>query len=93
MVVGGVIATVIIAAAHPLYDSFWEQWGSAIADSFVAIGVVTEIKFGQMAGLRQNELRRRSDERVAEANARAAQATKDAAETRERAAQIEKLTA
>jgi hypothetical protein len=70
----GVIATVVIAIIHPRYDSFLEQWGSAIADSLVAVGVAIEIKFGQMAGLRQNELRRRSDEKVAEASERAARA-------------------
>ena len=51
-----------------------ERWGSVIADSLVAIGVALEIKFGQMAGLRQRKLRRRSDEIAAKANARAAEA-------------------
>jgi hypothetical protein len=93
LVFAGVAATVAIAIVHPEYDSFLEQWGSAIADSLVAAGVAIEIKFGQMAGLRQNELKRRSDEKVAEANNIAAQATKDAADARERTALLEKLTA
>jgi hypothetical protein len=79
LVIFGVIATVTIAAVHPQYDSFLEQWGSAIADGLVAVGVAIEIKFGQMAGLRQDELRRRSDEKVAEANARAAEANERSA--------------
>ena len=74
LVVVGVIAEVAIAAIHPPYDSFWDQWGSSIANGLVAIGVALEIKLGQMAGLRQNELKRRSDEKVGEANARAAEA-------------------
>lgn len=74
LVVVGVIAEVVIAVIHPPYDSFWEQWGSSLANSLVAIGVALEIKFGQMAGIRQNEIKRRSDEKVAEANARAAEA-------------------
>jgi hypothetical protein len=74
LVVLGVLAEVAIAAIHPPYDSFLEQWGSTVANSLIAIGVVTEIRFGQMAGLRQSELMRRSDERVAEANTRAANA-------------------
>jgi hypothetical protein len=74
LVVVGVIAEVVIAVMHPPYDSFWEQWGSSVANSLVAIGVALEIKLGQMAGLRQNELKRRSDAKVAEANIRAAEA-------------------
>jgi hypothetical protein len=74
LVVVGVIAEVAIAAMHPPYDSFWEQWGSSVANGLVAIGVVLEIKFGQMAGLRQNELKRRSDENIAAATERAAAA-------------------
>lgn len=93
MVLIGVAATVAIAAIHPLYDSFWERWGSAIADSLVVIGVFIEIRFSQLAGLRHGELKRRSDERVAEANQSAAQAIKDAAEARERTAEVERLTA
>jgi len=75
LVVVGVIAEVAIAAIHPPYDSFLEQWGSSLANSLVAIGVGLEIKFGQMAGLRQSELKRRSDEEVAAANQEAKQAS------------------
>ena len=76
------IAEVIIAACHPPYDSFWEQWGSSLANGLIAIGVATEIKLGQMAGLRQSELRRRSDEKVATALERAAKAETDLIEFR-----------
>jgi len=78
LVVVGVIAELAIAAWHPPYDSFWEQWGSSVANGLIAIGVAFEIKFGQMAGLRQSELRRRSEEKVAEANLRAATALEGA---------------
>jgi hypothetical protein len=95
LVVVGVIAEVAIAALHPPYDSFWEQWGSSLANSVVAIGVALEIKFGQMAGLRQNELKRRSDENVAaaeirasEANAAAIKATENAAKATERTVEL-----
>lgn len=70
----GVIAEILIAAFHPPYDSFWDQWGTSVANSLIAIGVALEIKFGQMAGLRQTELRRRSDEKVAAATDRATRA-------------------
>ncbi len=68
LVVFGVIITVFIAALHPAYDSFWEQWGSAVAEGLVAIGVIVEIGFSSMAGLRQSELIRRSRERAEIAN-------------------------
>lgn len=80
LVIVGVVVTVAIAAIHPEYDSWLEQWGTAIADSFVAIGVAVEIKFGQMAGLRHNELKRRSDILVGVANERASEANAKAAE-------------
>jgi hypothetical protein len=66
-----------------------DQWGSSIANGFVAIGVAFEIKFGQMAGLRQNELRRRSDEKAVDANARAEEANRKAQEA---ALELAKLT-
>jgi hypothetical protein len=73
----GVFVAVAIAAFHPPYDSFLEQWGSAFADGLVAIGVAIEIKFGQMAGVRQGELRRRSNDRLAGAETRAAEAQEE----------------
>jgi hypothetical protein len=90
LVVIGVFATVAIAAWHPLYNSWLEQWGSAISDSLVAIGVAVEIRFGQMAGLRHNELRRRSDIIVATANERAAEASQRARDAELRLALLEK---
>jgi hypothetical protein len=80
-----VLAELAIAAIHPAYDSFWERWGSSFAGGLVAIGVAFEIKFGQMAGLRQNELKRRSDQKVGDANARAAEAEAHAAEANQKA--------
>jgi hypothetical protein len=85
LVVVGVVAAILIAACHPAYDSFWEQWGSALADGMVALGVVGEIKFGLMASVRQDELQRRLRDRVAEANARAAEANARAAEANRKA--------
>jgi hypothetical protein len=80
LVIVGVAAEVAIAAIHPPYDSFLEQWGSSLANSLVAIGVALEIIFSRMAGLRQNELKRRSDERVSAANVRAEEANQKAQE-------------
>jgi hypothetical protein len=93
LVVAGVAAEVAIAAYHPLYDSWIEQWGSALANSLVAIGVMFEIMFARLAGLRQSELIRRSSAEAAAANERAGAAEQEAAAARERAAKIEELTA
>jgi hypothetical protein len=84
--VAGVVAEFIIAGIHPLYDSFLEQWGSAIAGAIVAIGIVGEIAFGVWDSRIQTELRNRSNER-------AAQLEKDAAGARERVAEIEQVAA
>jgi hypothetical protein len=89
LVIVGVAAEVAIAAIHPPYDSFLEQWGSSLANSLVALGVAIEIIFSRLAGLRQNELKRRSDERVAAANARAEEANQKAQEA---ALQLARLT-
>lgn len=80
LVVVGVLGEVAIAAIHPPYDSFLEQWGSSLANSLVALGVGLEIILGQMAGRRQSELKRRSDERVGAANVRAEEANQKAQE-------------
>ena len=88
LVIVGVAATVVIAAIHPQYNSFWEQWGAAAADSLVAIGVGMEIKFGQMAGLRQSELMRRSSERVAASVTLAANANERAGIANKRAEEL-----
>jgi hypothetical protein len=93
LVVLGVFTEAAIAWFHPPYDSPWEQWGSTLANAAVVLGVAGEIQFSMMAFRRDKELKRRSDERVAEANNIAAQAIKDAATARERTAVIEKLTA
>lgn len=89
LVIFGVIATVAIAAIHPSYDSFWEQWGSAIADSLVAIGVAIEVGFGQMAKSRQNELKRRSGIIIVAANERAAEAIQKSEEERHARVKLE----
>ncbi len=80
LVIAGVIGEVAIAAIHPPYDSFLEQWGSSLANALVAIGVGAELIFARMASLRQNESKRRSDARAAEAERRAAEANQKAQE-------------
>jgi hypothetical protein len=70
----GLVIEVLIAAAHPSFDSFMEIWGSVIADSLVALGVIGELLFSAKGSRCQTELRRRSDENVVEANARAEEA-------------------
>jgi hypothetical protein len=82
LVVIGLIAEVAIAWSHPSYNSFCERWGSVLADALVTIGVAGEILFSRMAFRRDKELKRRSDEKVAESNERAATALQRAEEER-----------
>ena len=74
LVICGLVIEVIIAWYHPPYDSFWDIWGSVVADSVVAIGVVLEVTFSRLGGTRQREIKRRSDEKIAAATERAAKA-------------------
>lgn len=74
LVIAGVVAEFVIAGVHPPYDSFLEQWGSAVADALVAIGVAGEVAFGMWDGHIQTEIRRRSNDRLKEALTRAAAA-------------------
>ena len=92
-VVAGLVIKVVLAFNHAPFDSFEGIWGAVIADSMVALGVAAEILCSRLGFSRQYELQRRSDEKIAEANTIAAQATKDAADARERTALLEKLTA
>ena len=59
----GVLAEVAIAFFHPPYDSFWEQWGSVVANAVVMLGVAGEVQFSMMAFRRDKELKRRSDKK------------------------------
>jgi len=76
----GLLGELAIAASHPPYDSFLEQWGASLADALVFLGVAGEVQFGRMASRRQAELRRRSDTEIAEAKKRSAEANARAAE-------------
>lgn len=92
-VVFGLIIEVVLTAAFRHGESFIEAWGPVLADVLVALGVAAEILFARKARLQAETLQRRSDEKVAEANERAATAIREAEEARERTAQVEKLTA
>jgi hypothetical protein len=79
-VVAAVFAEAAIAWSHPSYDSAWERWGSVVANMLVALGVAGEVVFAMMAFRRDKELKRRSDEKVAEANARSSESNRLAVE-------------
>lgn len=78
LVVIGVLAEVAIAAYHPQYDSFLEQWGSTLANVLVAIGVAAEVQFGRMGRRRDAELQRRSNDKLGAAEKIAAEASERA---------------
>jgi hypothetical protein len=67
IVVVAVLGEFLIAGIHPSYDSFLEQWGTAMADAAIAIGIVGEVLFGRMDARIQTELRTRSNKKLAEA--------------------------
>jgi len=91
-IVIGLILEIGLALAFPEKKSFIENWGPVGATGLIALGVYAEIHFGRRTSAAHSELQRRSEERVAEANASAAKAQKEAAEARKRAAELERLT-
>jgi len=107
LVIAGIVGEFVIAAIHPPYDSLLGWWGPAYADLVVAVGIVCEVIAGVAAHTCQNELTRRSNDRLAQvefdngflqesaalANERAAKLEKEAAEAHERTANVELLTA
>lgn len=74
-----VVAEFAIAAIHPSYNSFLEQWGSAVADAGIAFGIVGEVLFSRKDARIQTELRSRSNKKLADAEIAAATATERAA--------------
>ena len=85
-VVVGLVLEAVLAVIHMSYDSIAGRWGSFVADALVALGVFGELRFSERVRRRDHELDRRSNERVA-------QAEQKAADTNERAAEIEKIAA
>jgi hypothetical protein len=93
-----VLAGLIVETAYAFWFreakfSFFRAWGPVVADAAVFFGVWIEVHFNGRASKIEGELRRRSEERVAEANASAAKAELQAAEARAHSAEIERLTA
>jgi hypothetical protein len=101
VVVAGLVLEVILTAVFPAHEAaeanrylwFIETWGAVFADALVALGVYGEIFFAGRVRKSEDELRRRSNDRVAEAIERAAAFEKEAAELRKRAADLEQITA
>jgi len=74
LVILGLVAEFMIAVCHPEYGSFWERWGSVVADVFVAIGVAGEVLFGRMGHRRDTELQRRTKQSLSDAVTNAGEA-------------------
>jgi len=91
LVVVGLLLEVFIAICHTNYELSWERWASVGADALVATGVLGEIFFNARAHSYDSELRRRSNDRLSEANKMAAEANERAAvlETAAAAARLE----
>lgn len=77
---------VAVAAFNPPYNSFWERFGPVISDVLVFAGVLGEYLVNNRSQTCQEELTRRSNDRLAKAEL-------EAAEARARTAEVEKLTA
>src|SRR5437868_5824766 len=75
-VVAGLVIEIVLALSVSLgMDKKWlENWGTVFADCLIVLGVYCEIHFGRKASAGNVELRRRSEQKVAEANSRAAEA-------------------
>jgi len=92
-VLAGLVLETWLAYEFPSSASPLESWGAVVSDALIAAGVFGELLFGHKARLASEELTRRSDEKIAELNERAAALEKEAADARERTAEIERMTA
>jgi len=85
IVVGLVFEVVIALTVSFDIDKKWiDNWGAVIADCLIALGVYAEIHFGRKASGAARELQQRSDVKIAEADARAAEAQLETARLRAR---------
>jgi hypothetical protein len=89
-VLAGLVIEVVLSVVYRDHESVIENWGPVFATSLIAIGVWAEIHFAGRVSRTEEELRRQSEERVAEANARTAEARENAALAIERAASLER---
>jgi hypothetical protein len=89
-VVVGLVIEVILAIAFRSDKSFIENWAPVLADCLIALGVYCEIHFGRRVKTAAEELQRLSDEKIAEAEARAAEANQKAQEAMLKLEQLRK---
>lgn len=73
-VIAGLVVEVALAGIYREHGSVVENWAPVFADALIALGVYGEILFSGRASRAEDELRRQSEERVAEANVRANEA-------------------
>ena len=85
-VVFGLIVEVVLTATYRHGELFVEAWGPVLADALIALGVAAEVLFSRRARSKAETLQRLSDEKIAEAKARAAEANQRASEANARAA-------
>jgi hypothetical protein len=78
-VVIGLVIEAMLALRFPAGATALENWAPVVADSLVALGVYAEIHFSAKAARAQRELQSITDERLAEAIRRAAEAERETA--------------
>lgn len=81
-VVAGLLIEVCLAWEYRGHATWMENWGPIFADALIALGVFGEIHFAGRVSKSEKELQRISDEKVADANARAAEAQLETARLR-----------
>ena len=82
IVILGLFVEVVLAVEFSHGETFLEIWSPVVADILVALGVFGEIFFARKAKSISEKLQRESDDRVAKATERAADANKLADEAR-----------
>ena len=93
LVVVAVAMEFVIAFVHPTYDSFLEHWGSTFADAGIALGIVGEVQFGRKDSRIQTELRKRSNDRLAQVELDNGFLEQSAAQANERASAADQKAA
>ena len=88
-VVFGLGVEVALTAAYRHGESAVEVWAPSFATALVTLGVAAEILFARKARAKSEVLHRRSQEKVAEAEARAAEAIQKAEEERHARVKLE----
>lgn len=88
-VIIGVVIDAIIFAVDPPYGGCLQRWGSLFSEVLVGLGIIAEVWFGRRESNCQSILRKRSNDRLAEAITKAGEAHDRAGKAEQKAAELE----